>query len=268
MAKLKDFRLDSGDGVRLKNFDPADTSLAPGGKHDTAPKSVELQRRIGELQELLFAEHEHKLLVILQGMDTSGKDGTVKHVFAEASLSGVSVTSFGKPSVEELEHDYLWRIHRNTPGTGKIGVFNRSHYEDVLVVRVHNLVPPDVWKLRYDHINAFEKMLVESGTLVMKFFLNISRDEQKERLQARIDDPTKRWKYEHGDLEERKLWDSYMDAYESVLQKTSTEWAPWHVIPADKKWYRNYVVSRFLVDALDALEMKWPAPDLSAEKVV
>lgn len=267
MSKLKRLRLSSGDGLRLQDFDPTDTSYLRGGKEEALSRALSLQKRIGELQELVYAEHRHRILVVLQGMDTSGKDGTVKHLFTDASLSGVTVTSFGKPSVEELEHDYLWRIHARVPATGRIGVFNRSHYEDILVVRVHNLVPPDVWGLRYEQINAFERMLVETGTVLLKFFLHISKTEQKERLQARIDDPTKRWKYEHGDVEERKLWQSYMDAYESVLQKTSTEWAPWHVVPADKKWYRNWVVSKFLVEALEALDMQWPAPDLSGEKI-
>jgi PPK2 family polyphosphate:nucleotide phosphotransferase len=264
---LESLRVAPSSRVRLSDFDPDDKSIAPGDKEQVAETSVELQKRIGELQELLYAEHKHKILVILQGMDTSGKDGVVRHVMAEASPQGLRVASFKKPTETELEHDYLWRIHAQVPAAGELVVFNRSHYEDVLVVRVHSLVPEAVWKKRYAQINEFERMLTESGTTILKFFLHISPEEQKERLQARLDDPTKRWKFQHGDLAERKKWKDYMKAYEEALSRTSTENAPWYIVPANRKWVRNYVVASVLVKTMEKLKMKFPAPDLSDVRV-
>lgn len=232
----------------------------PGDKARTLAKTEQLAHRVGELQELLFASREHKVLIILQGMDTSGKDGAVRKLLRETSPQGVRVVSFKKPTEPELDRDYLWRIHANVPGRGELVVFNRSHYEDVLVVRVHSLVPQSVWQKRYDHINAFERMLADEGTTILKFFLHISRDEQRERLQARLDDPTKRWKFEHGDLAERKLWDDYMRAYEDVLAKTSTDRAPWTIVPADRKFMRDFLVADAVVKALEKLGMKYPDP--------
>lgn len=248
--------------MQLKSVDPDDTSACPGDKERTIAASAKLQARIGELQELLYAGHQHKLLVILQGMDTSGKDGAVRHVMSEVSLQGVRVVSFKKPTEVELDHDYLWRVHREVPAAGEIVVFNRSHYEDVLIVRVHSLVKKSVWSKRYDQINDFERMLAENGVTILKFFLHISPEEQRERLQARLDDPTKRWKFQHGDLDERKLWDAYMRAYDDALERTSTKWAPWTIVPANRKWVRNWIVARTIVDALEKLKMKYPAPDL------
>ena len=259
-------RIDPGSKVRIEDFDPDATPLCED-KAEGKLKSVALQERIGELQELLFAEHRQKVLVILQGMDTSGKDGTVRHVMSGVSPAGVRVVSFKKPTAEELDHDFLWRVHGKTPGNGEIAVFNRSHYEDVLVVRVHDLVKEKVWRKRYEQINAFEKTLVGSGTVVLKFFLNISKGEQRKRLQERIDDSQKHWKFQHGDLDERKLWDDYMKAYEDVLEKTSTKHAPWYVIPSDAKWYRNLVVGAVIVETLESLGMEYPKVDLSAEVV-
>jgi PPK2 family polyphosphate:nucleotide phosphotransferase len=233
---------------------------APGDKEKTQERTAKLVDRIGELQELLYAEHRHKVLIVLQGMDTSGKDGTVRKVLRETSPQGVRVVSFKKPSETELDRDYLWRVHAQVPGRGELVVFNRSHYEDVLVVRVHSLVPKSVWKKRFDQINDFERMLADEGTTILKFFLHISRDEQRERLQARLDDPTKRWKFEHGDLAERKLWNDYMRAYEDVLDKTSTEYAPWTVVPADRKFMRDFLVAGAVVKALEKLKMKYPDP--------
>ncbi|HEX6096589.1 MAG TPA: PPK2 family polyphosphate kinase [Thermoanaerobaculia bacterium] len=235
-------------------------TTAEGDKARTVERTAKLVDRIGELQELLYAEHERKVLIILQGMDTSGKDGTVRKVLRETSPQGVRVVSFKKPSEVELDHDYLWRVHAQVPGRGELVVFNRSHYEDVLVVRVHSLVPKIVWKKRYDHINAFERMLADEGTTILKFFLHISREEQRERLQARLDDPTKRWKFEHGDLAERRLWDDYMRAYEEVLEKTSTDWAPWTIVPADRKFMRDFLVAGAVVKALEKLKMQYPDP--------
>ena len=259
-------RIDPGSKVHLKDFDP-DAAPLCGDKGEGKLQCVALEARLGELQELLYAEHRHKVLIILQGMDTSGKDGTVRHVMSGVSPAGVRVVSFKKPTEEELDHDYLWRVHAKVPGSGEIAVFNRSHYEDVLVVRVHELVKEKVWRKRYDQINAFERMLTASGTVILKFFLNISRTEQRKRLQERIDDPKKHWKFQHGDIEERKLWDDYMDAYEDLLEKTSTKHAPWYVIPANAKWYRNLVVADVITDALEGLGMHYPQVDLSGEVV-
>jgi PPK2 family polyphosphate:nucleotide phosphotransferase len=256
-----------GEKVRLRDFDPEDTSAAPGDKDKTIKVSDRLAERLPELQELLFAEHCNKVLIVLQGMDTSGKDGTVRHVMRGVSPQGVRVASFKKPTALELDHDYLWRVHAQAPANGEIVIFNRSHYEDVLVVRVHELVPEKVWRKRYAQINEFERMLADSGTVILKFFLHISKNEQRERLQARLDDKTKRWKFQHGDIEERKLWDDYRKAYEDALEKTSTDYAPWTVVPANKKWVRNYIVSNSIVGALDALKMKYPQPDLSTEMI-
>jgi PPK2 family polyphosphate:nucleotide phosphotransferase len=233
---------------------------APGDKEKTQERTAKLVDRIGELQELLYAEHRHKVLIVLQGMDTSGKDGTVRKVLRETSPQGVRVVSFKKPTETELDRDYLWRVHAQVPGRGELVVFNRSHYEDVLVVRVHSLVPKSVWKKRFGQINDFERMLADEGTTILKFFLHISPDEQRERLQARLDDPTKRWKFEHGDLAERKLWDDYMRAYEDVLDKTSTDYAPWTVVPADRKFMRDFLVAGAVVKALEKLKMKYPDP--------
>jgi PPK2 family polyphosphate:nucleotide phosphotransferase len=232
-------------------------------KEDRGAALAPLTARLAELQERFYADGRHRLLVVLQGTDTSGKDGTIKDVFHGVNPSGVRIASFKAPSEHELAHDYLWRIHAQAPPKGEITVFNRSHYEDVLVVRVHDLVPKNVWRKRYDQIRAFEQMLFESDTVILKFFLHISKEEQRARLQARIDDPTKRWKFQHGDLEERKLWDDYQRAYEDALSKTSAEWAPWYVVPANQKWYRNFVVGSVVVAALEGLHMKYPEIDLS-----
>lgn len=261
----KRYRIKPDTRVRLSDFDPDETKLAT--KDDAADENTVIQERLAELQELLYAEHKHKVLILLQGMDTSGKDGTVRHVMGGFNPSGVNVVSFKKPTEVELEHDYLWRVHAHVPATGEITVFNRSHYEDVLVVRVHSLVPKDVWSQRYDQINDFERMLSENGTIILKFFLNISKEEQRKRLEARIEDPQKRWKFQHGDIEERKLWDDYQKAYEAVLEKTSTDWAPWYIVPANTKWYRNYVVGTIVCRALEKLKMSYPDPDLSHEVV-
>jgi len=261
------YRVAPGHDVSLDDYDPDDTSLFPDGKKAAAPVLEATQERLADLQELLFAERKHALLVILQGMDTSGKDGTVRHVMGGFNTAGVRVIAFKRPSDTELAHDFLWRVHANAPERGGVAVFNRSHYEDVLVVRVHDLVPHDVWRRRYDQINDFERMLTENGTIVVKFFLHISKEEQRQRLQKRIDDPSKRWKFQHGDIEERKLWHEYRKAYEDALSKTSTEWAPWWIVPADAKWYRNYLVGEVLAKTLGDLDMKYPQPDLSSEVV-
>ena len=228
---------------------------ADGGldKESAKPIMKALNSRVEELQERLYAHGKERLLVVLQATDTGGKDGTIRAVFEHTNPQGVHVASFKKPTSEELAHDYLWRIHQHTPAKGHITVFNRSHYEDVLIVRVRELVDEATWRKRYGHIRSFEQLLVDEGTAVVKLFLHITKDEQRQRLQDRIDDPTKHWKFELGDLEERKIWDDYQAAFAGMLAETSTTDAPWYVIPANRKWYRNIVISQILVDALEAL---------------
>jgi PPK2 family polyphosphate:nucleotide phosphotransferase len=256
--KMKLYQVSPGVKIDLSKWDPGETDAFEGGKEAALPKIAKLTERLGELQELLFAENKHPVLVVLQAMDTGGKDGTIRHVFAGVNPQGVRVASFKAPTPEELSHDYLWRVHNVVPAKGEMVIFNRSHYEDVLVVRVHNFVPPEVWGKRYDQINDFERLLAESGTTILKFYLHIDRDEQKERLQARLDDPSKHWKFRLGDLEERKRWPAYMQAYEAVLEKTSTAHAPWYIIPANHKWYRDLVISSILVETLEGLKLQPP----------
>jgi len=257
-----------GKKVKLENWDPDDKSLVDLDKKDGEKELDEVNDELEKLQELLFAEGKQQLLIILQGMDTSGKDGVIRHVFDGVNPQGVRVASFKVPTAEELSHDYLWRIHKQTPRKGEIVIFNRSQYEDVLVVRVHSLVPEEVWKKRYDQINEFERLLVEEGTTILKFYLHIDKDEQKQRLQARLDEPDKNWKFNPGDLEERKLWPEYQKAYEDVLSKTSTEYAPWYVIPSNRKWYRNLLIGKILVKTLKDMEMKLPEVDFNPKEIV
>ena len=265
---MKRYRIDEGEKFRMGDIDPRETAEFSGGKQDAEKKNVAIQDDLNGLQEVFFAARRHKLLIVLQGMDTSGKDGTVRHVMGGFDPAGVRVVSFKKPTPTELDHDYLWRVHANTPGSGEIVIFNRSHYEDVLVVRVHELVPERVWRKRYRHINEFERMLTDSGTIILKFFLHISADEQKERLQARLDDPDKRWKFALGDLEERKLWSDYQRAYEDAINETSTKWAPWYIVPADRKWYRNFVVGSIVRDTMKKLKLQYPQPELPKDIVI
>jgi PPK2 family polyphosphate:nucleotide phosphotransferase len=255
---LARYRVKPGHAVDLDDWDPEDTSDYKQGKKAAEKELLRLKERLDQLQELLYAEHTHKVLIVLQGMDTSGKDGTIRHVFQGVNPQGVRVVRFQQPTRIELEHDYLWRVHLQTPANGEITIFNRSHYEDVLVVRVHDLVPREVWKRRYQQICDFERMLVEEGTTVLKFFLHISREEQKQRLLARLKNPDKRWKFDMTDIKERELWPQYTKAYEAALERTSTELAPWYVVPANHKWYRNLVVSAAIVQTLEGLKMKYP----------
>jgi PPK2 family polyphosphate:nucleotide phosphotransferase len=256
-----------GSTVRLQDWDPNDTSEVKGGKEDAVDQLAALSRKLDALQEVLYAEHRRKVLVILQAMDTAGKDGTIRRVFDGVNPAGVRIASFKSPTVPELDHDYLWRAHREVPGRGELVVFNRSHYEDVLVVRVHEMVPRDVWERRFSQINDFERMLSEEGTTILKFFLHIDQKEQKKRLQQRLDDPLKRWKFSAADLAERKLWDQYMHAYEDVLSRTSTAWAPWRIIPSNHNWRRNLMVARAIVEALEGLDLRYPEPEGGLEKV-
>ena len=257
-----------GSRMSLRDWDPADTSAYQGDKEDGKDRLDELNEELEVLQELLWAEHRHKVLILLQGMDTSGKDGTIRHVFQGVDPQGVRVAGFKVPTPIELDHDYLWRVHSQVPGKGEIVIFNRSHYEDVLVVRVHSLVPEETWSRRYAHVNEFERMLADEGTTILKFFLHIDADEQKERLLARLNEPTKQWKFKQGDLRERKLWPEYIKAYEDVLSRTSTEWAPWYAIPANRKWYRNLTIATILVDTLKGLDMRYPLPGENLDNVV
>jgi PPK2 family polyphosphate:nucleotide phosphotransferase len=262
------YRVKPGTKVDLDKRDPADKTGVPAGKEERLRRLTELEEEVDALQDLLYAEHQHKVLIVLQGMDTSGKDGTIRHVFGEVDPLGVHAVSFRAPVGEELDHAYLWRIQRHTPGKGEIVIFNRSHYEDVLVTRVHAIIDLAECKRRYRQINDFERMLAENGTTVLKFFLHISKAEQRKRLQERIDDPSKRWKFNPRDLQERKRWDDYMAAYEDAIEATSSEWAPWYVIPADSKSTRNLIISSLLVETLQSLGMAYPQPAEDYSKIV
>jgi PPK2 family polyphosphate:nucleotide phosphotransferase len=251
------YRVAPGEKAHLKERDARDmTGLDEKNVQEAA--TAELAREIDHWQDRLYAEGERAVLVVLQGTDTSGKDGTIRSVFNTTGPLGVSVTPFKRPSAEELAHDYLWRVHRACPERGHIGIFNRSHYEDVLVARVRKLAPAEAIERRYDQINAFERMLVENGTTILKFMLNISKAEQGRRLQERLDDPKKHWKFDPGDLEDRTRWDEFQAAYETLLHRCSTPWAPWHVVPADRKWVRNAVIARIVKATLEAMDPRYP----------
>lgn len=242
--------------VNLKKHDPNDTA---GFTKETArAEQARYADRLDKLQEMLYAQRHAALLVILQGMDTSGKDGAIKKVFDAVDPQGVRIASFKAPTSDELARDFLWRIHREVPPRGYIGIFNRSHYEDVLVVRVNKLVPKSVWEARYDQINAFERLLHETGTRILKFFLHISREEQKKRLQARIDNPEKHWKFLPEDLKAREQWDDYMMAYTDALSRCNTDYAPWYIVPANKKWYRDLVITRTIVETMESMKLAYP----------
>ena len=260
-------RVKPGSRVRLAKLDPGATF---GHEKASSVEATQKQmERLADLQDRLWAEAKHSVLVVLQGIDAAGKDGTIAKVMEAFNPQGCPVSSFKVPTPEELAHDFLWRVHKRTPGKGEVGIFNRSHYEDVLVVRVHGFAPRAVWSRRYDQINEFERTLAEGGTTIVKFFLSIDRDEQRTRFQERYDDPAKRWKFKLGDLEERKLWDDYQAAFDAVLTKTSTPWAPWYVIPANRNWFRNLAVSTILADTIADLKPAYPPePDLPADLVI
>lgn len=264
---MERYRVKQGKEIHIQDFDPNATSAFDGKKKDAEKQLLKLNEELEALQELLYAEGKHKLLVILQGMDASGKDGTIRHVFEGVNPQGVKVASFKVPNDKEMAHDYLWRIHQQTPGNGEIMIFNRSQYEDVLVVRVKGFVPEKVWKKRYQQINDFEKMLADEGTTILKFFLHIDKDEQIKRIRERVDDPSKHWKFNPGDLEDRKLWDQYQSAYEDVLNKTSTDWAPWYIVPANKKWYRNLIIASVMVETLKSLKMSYPENNIDMSQI-
>lgn len=260
---MTDYRIKPGCRFTLKDFDPDDTGRYKKndeGKAKAKSDADDLIAKLDQLQERLYANGSRALLIILQGMDTSGKDGTIKNVMSGVNPQGCRVASFKTPSEKELGYDFLWRVHQEVPPKGYIGIFNRSHYEDVLITQVHGWVSSQVVTQRFDQINEFEEMLAENGTTILKLFLHISKDEQKERLIERIRNPEKRWKFSEGDLEERKLWNEYMNAFEGVLSATSTPHAPWYVVPANRKWYRNLVVAELVVQVLSAMNLSTPPP--------
>ncbi len=257
-------------GDKVGDIDTSATPGFKGKKEDSALLQPERNERFAELQEMLYAnsrsgDTNRSLLLVLQGMDTAGKGGIVKHVVGSANPQGIRYTAFGVPTEEERKHHYLWRIRRALPPPGLIGVFDRSHYEDVLVVRVHNMVTPDVWGKRYDEINRFEKKLVDSGTTLIKVAMFLSLDEQKNQLLERLNDPTKYWKYNPKDIDERKLWPKYQEAYQALLDRTSTDYAPWYVVPCDKRWYSRLAVIELLIEALEQLDLSWPPADFDIE---
>jgi PPK2 family polyphosphate:nucleotide phosphotransferase len=257
---VEQWRPPPGAAVKLAEYPTNDTSGFEDKDQAAAVMEADLER-LRDLQELLYADGRFAVLLVLQGMDTSGKDGMVKHLSSGISLVGAEMTNFKAPSETDLAHDFLWRVHQHVPERGRIGIFNRSHYEDVLIVRVHNLVPNDVWGARYDQINDFEHLLTHTNTVVIKCFLHISKEEQKERLLARLGNPAKHWKFNPGDLKERSYWDAYQQAYEAAISRCNTADAPWYIIPADKKWHRNYAVTRLLIETLERLKLRPPAID-------
>src|SRR5919107_2348040 len=254
---IKKLRVDPGEKILLRDHNPRDKSLF-GDEQETKAATAALAKDIDTLQDRLYAEGARALLVILQGTDTSGKDGTIRSVFNATGPLGVSVHAFGPPTKLELEHDYLWRVHAVCPRRGTIGIFNRSHYEDVLIGKVRKFASDEAIEQRYEQINAFERLLSENGTKVLKFMLHISKDEQKERLQQRLADPGKHWKFNPGDLDDRQMWDEYQEAYETMLHRCSTPWAPWHVVPADRKWVRNAVIAAIVKQTLEDMDPQYP----------
>lgn len=267
MDYRKEFLVEPGSAVKLHKFDPGYK-----GKHlshqDAEPEIERHRQRLSELQHLLYAEKKHALLIVLQALDAAGKDGTVTHVMSAMNPQGTVVTGFKQPTSEELEHDFLWRVHRWAPARGTVAIFNRSHYEDVLVARVHKLAPKEVWSERYELINDFEKLLHrENHTHIIKFFLHISREEQLERFKQRLDDPARNWKISNSDYKERELWDDYTEAYEEALSKTSHSHAPWYVIPSNHKWFRNLAVSQIVAATMEDLGMKMPSPQVDLKEI-
>ncbi|NUQ38944.1 MAG: polyphosphate kinase 2 family protein [Caldilineales bacterium] len=261
------YRVLPGAALDLDAYDADDRGPYTRKKEAVADLQA-LREQLRALQERFYAWDKRSLLIVLQAMDTGGKDGVIEHVMHGVNPQGVQVTPFKVPTPEELAHDFLWRVHKAAPARRMIGIFNRSHYEDVLVVRVRNLVPPDVWGQRYEQINQFERLLADTGTVILKFYLHITKDEQAQRLQARLDSPDKRWKFAMGDLAERKLWDDYMAAYTAALSQCSTAHAPWFVVPANRKWYRNVVIANILVETLTQLDPQFPQPEAGLDDVV
>lgn len=260
-------RVQPGTSLRLADLDP--DNAEPFSKKKADKRLAELRQQLSDYQENLYAEHRQSLLLVFQAIDTGGKDGAIRNLLTGVNPAGVEVASFKAPTAEELSHDFLWRVHQRTPGRGHIGVFNRSHYEDVLVTRVHGLIEPHTWQQRYQDIVNFEQLLTRNGTRVLKFFLHISKDEQARRLQARLDDPAKRWKFEPGDLAERKLWDAYQTAFQETMAATSTAECPWYVVPANHKWARDLTLAEIVVATLTEMNPQPPAAtfDVAAQVI-
>lgn len=266
---LERYLVKPGAKVDLAKIDSDERTLfQTGGKDESTKAFDKLQDELQELQKVLYAQNKHRILLVLQAMDTGGKDGCVKHVFSRIDPQGIHVRSFKKPTEEELARDFLWRVHQKVPRNGEMVIFNRSHYEDVIAVKVKKLFPDKVWKQRYQHIIDFERMLAEEGTTIVKIYLHISKDEQKRRIVSRLDNPDKHWKFHPDDLKDRALWNDFMKTYEDLLSKTSTEHAPWYVVPANRKWYRNLCVARIMVDTLKRLNMKLPKVDWDPTKII
>ena len=258
---MHDHLVSPGIRLNLTTIDPDNTGdYQKSSKNKAKAVTKKLVKKLGALQERLYANNSRALLIVLQGMDTSGKDSTIKHVMSGVNPQGCKVVTFKTPSAEELGHDFLWRVHQKAPAKGQIGIFNRSHYEDVLITRVHGLIPDKMVKQRFNQINEFEELLVENGTTILKFFLHISKDEQKKRLEERINNPEKRWKFSAADLEERKFWNQYLSAFETMLSATSTSHAPWHIVPANRKWFRNLIIADRIVHALERMKLSTPSP--------
>ncbi len=257
------YRIQGGKKVELRKWDPDDTPGFGGKKKEAKDEYEQLRKKLDRLQEMLYAEHKHKVLIVLQAMDTGGKDSTIRAVFEGVNPQGVRVSSFKRPTQEELDHDFLWRIHKQVPGNGEIVIFNRSHYESILLEKVHKLAPEREEGERYGEINDFERMLHNEGTRILKFYLHIGENEQKKRLLDRLNDPSKEWKFSANDLPERQYWSEYMKAYEKVLEKTSTEWAPWYLVPSNHKWFRDLFVVSVIVQTMEGFNMKYPklSPD-------
>ena len=267
MNYINRFRVKPGSIIKLKDIDPEFKDQYESRKE--ADKEIEkYEKKLRDLQELLYADGRCSLLIVLQGMDTAGKDGTISHILGAMNPQGCRVIGFKQPSDKELSHDFLWRIHQAAPAKGSVTIFNRSHYEDVLVVRVHNLVPQAVWSSRYDQINAFESELAAANTHILKFFLHISKKEQLSRFKDRLDNPDKQWKISEADYKERKFWDEYTSAYEEALSRCSIEDAPWFIIPSDHKWFRNLAIARIVVEHLEALDMKFPSPSVDLKNIL
>lgn len=261
------YRVKEGEKVSLDRWPPSDTSGFSGTAAEALDESRKLTKRLEMLQEILYAEHKHKVLIVLQAMDTGGKDGTIKKVFEGVNPQGVRVAHFRTPTPEEADHDFLWRVHEQAPGSGEMVIFNRSHYEGILIERVHRLIPRKTWSRRFKEIEHFERLLHEDRTVIMKFFLHISKDEQKRRMEERLTDPSKQWKFNLSDVKERRFWSKYMKAYEDALQNTSTESSPWYVIPANEKWFRDVLVSKIIVERLEGLGMQYPKASVDPKSV-
>ncbi len=260
------FKVAPGSKVKLKKIDPS--FIGGHESHKAAEEEIaHYQQKLRELQDLLYAERKHSLLICLQALDTGGKDGVINHVLGAMNPQGCRVAAFKQPSPEELAHDFLWRAHKAAPAQGEVVIFNRSHYEDVLVVRVHDLVPKKIWSHRYEQINWFEKELAAHDTQILKFYLHVSKDEQLKRFKQRLDDPARQWKISEADYKEREFWDDYVDAYEEALSRCSTEYAPWFIIPADHKWFRNLAVARIVVEHLESLKMTYPKPTVDLKRI-